>query len=126
MSDNTNQFTDEDVNLAVKRGAYWLDENYPGWEKKIRLRSLVMNNCGDCIIGQAVGDFYDTIQTASGNVEDGEDWAIENGFQSPNFYNYGYSSASQDFEAAFDFAAEHAYYRASEVVWSDEVRKRLG
>jgi hypothetical protein len=37
---------------AVVRGAAFLDEQRPGWAAKINLRTLDLEDCGKCILGQ--------------------------------------------------------------------------
>ncbi len=36
----------------VKRGARWLDENFPGWEKRINIKTLDMFDGDKCICGK--------------------------------------------------------------------------
>ena len=38
----------------VARGAAYMDENYPGWERKINLEILNVASPNSCICGQAV------------------------------------------------------------------------
>lgn len=38
--------------MRAKRGARWLDENFPGWEKRINLRTLQLETGESCICGQ--------------------------------------------------------------------------
>lgn len=38
--------------VRVKRGARWLDENFPGWEKRIDTTTLDLANGETCICGQ--------------------------------------------------------------------------
>jgi hypothetical protein len=38
--------------VRAKRGARWLDENFPGWEKRINLNTLELANGEQCICGQ--------------------------------------------------------------------------
>lgn len=42
----------EDIKLAVKRGAYWLDEHYPEWEGLIDLATLDLRSPSHCVLGQ--------------------------------------------------------------------------
>lgn len=37
---------------AVKRGAAWLDDTVPGWEDRVDVGNLVMQDAGRCILGQ--------------------------------------------------------------------------
>lgn len=80
MADTMNMEISEEARLAVKRGAYWLDENYPGWENRLELDTLFMNDCHLCVIGQVVGNYFETIA--------GEEWAIEHGFDADEYYGY--------------------------------------
>lgn len=47
----------EEVTLAVKKGAAWLDQVYPEWIGLIDLGKLAMLQSESCILGQAAGDF---------------------------------------------------------------------
>ena len=38
--------------VRVKRGARWLDENFPGWESRINTQTLSLSSGNDCICGQ--------------------------------------------------------------------------
>lgn len=98
----------EDVVLAVKKGAEWLDENHPGWEFRIDLGDLQMSNCERCIVGQAVGDYWTVMaeQTGSWMLENGEMWAIEYGFDVPGIGN-------------------RAGYRQLEEEWTRVVKERV-
>lgn len=37
---------------AISRGIAWLDEQHPGWEGKIDLRTLDLSNSCFCVLGQ--------------------------------------------------------------------------
>lgn len=43
------------VRPEVKRGAAWLDEVRPGWDKEIDLTKLELDSCADCVVGQLFG-----------------------------------------------------------------------
>lgn len=110
------KFITEDLKLAVKKGAYWLDENHPNWANSLNLEKLQMNNCGYCVIGQAVGHYFDTIAEAAGSEAEDEDlnedtWAAKHGFQAPE---------------GVDYRECIEYYAGLETVWSDAIRSRLG
>lgn len=95
-------FISEDVKLAVKKGANWLDLNHPGWAHKLDINKLNMDDCQNCVIGQAVGNYWETIG--------GTRWAIEHGFDTPS--------------NSTDIAAQG--YADLETLWTNEVKKRLG
>jgi hypothetical protein len=46
------QYTAQMATEAAARGAEWMDAHCPGWESKIDLRLLNMQNPGVCILGQ--------------------------------------------------------------------------
>ncbi len=97
----------EDVRRAVKDGAAWMDENHPGWAMKIDLSKLDMNNCFDCVIGQAVGNYFDKIYQIEGVDEyEADDWSIEHGFNAEDGDN-------------------PAEFHELEAAWTDEVIQRL-
>lgn len=43
----------------VEAGAFYLDENHPGWFKKINLDTLDLSNQCNCVLGQLHGDYDD-------------------------------------------------------------------
>jgi len=47
------------LKMRVKKGAWWLDKEYPGWEKRIRIYELCMFDTSSCILGQLYGNMYD-------------------------------------------------------------------
>lgn len=111
-------FIHEDARLAVKKGIYWLDENHPGWVSQINLSALDMAECQQCVIGQAVGDYTTTTRRAANTTEFrvGTIWAVEHGFESPRvaiYQEYGGSLTTYG-------------YTELEVLWSEEVKRRLG
>lgn len=105
----------EDAVLAVKRGAYWLDNNYPDWAQRIQLDELEMDDCATCIVGQAIGDFSETVAEA-GNVAmyslEALNWSVENGFDIPDNVE--------------DYAETQYRYRELETLWTEQVKERLG
>lgn len=106
----------EDAILAVKRGIYWLDENHPGWASRINLDKLEMAACSQCVIGQAVGDYSDTIRAQHNgynNIE-GVVWAVDHGFESPNVLNF-LCLTNESPTYAFD---------ELDTLWSEEVKNR--
>lgn len=114
------EFIDEEMILSVKRGAYWMDEHHPGWARLIELNSLNMGNCDYCIIGQAViGGYWKGLAEGSGcenpHVETASVWAIDHGFDSPIRANATWNN---------DPMAES--YHQLEILWTEEVRNRLG
>lgn len=40
------------IEQRVANGARWLDENFPGWEKRINIKTLDLSYGEDCICGQ--------------------------------------------------------------------------
>lgn len=115
-------FINEDAKLAVKRGINWLDENHPGWEMEIDLSLLNMSECEECVIGQAVGDYSKVTRAAAGTPTEAYSgkaavWAVEHGFECPGVVAY------QEFTG--NRSASYTY-RELDVLWSDEVQRRLG
>jgi hypothetical protein len=110
-----NEFDYEETVLAVKKGANWMDENYPGWALSINLSELDMSNCDSCIIGQAAMDAYwritDNAASAAGYYEHPHEWADEHGFDAAYIY---------------DPDKRLNVFRYLEDLWTDEVKKRLG
>lgn len=116
-------FIHENAKLAVKHGIDWLDENHPGWVNKIDLNTLYMSDCGNCVIGQAVGEYRTSIDKASGTSyagfgtnKEATIWAVEHGFESPRVSYYEERSEAP---GAYGFDELDA-------LWAEEVTKRLG
>lgn len=120
-------FINEDMKLAVKKGAYWLDENYPGWAQNIDTEKLEMAHCEKCVIGQAVmsKSYWAVIDEAEGSyrTQYAMQWAVENGFD-----------ANQDDVPVNDWYTDDgcclselalSRYSGLETLWTDEVKKRL-
>ncbi|SRR5258705_10710624 len=109
---------DAEVDEVVSRGASWLDEHHPGWTARISLDELMMNNCTKCVIGQGVGDYYETIAEASAREDSSETaWAIAHGFCAPDCWDAE--------RHRYDQEAETRYYGNLEVRWTEEVWNRL-
>jgi hypothetical protein len=53
---------------AASRGASLLDQYVPGWHKKIDASMLQKENPAACILGQAVGDFFDGVHEVAENA----------------------------------------------------------
>lgn len=96
------KFSDEDMRLAVKRGACWLDEAYPNWIRDLDLNALQMRSCYQCVIGQAVGSYYEVIES--------DDWAEEHGFQAP--------------EEHLSYRDVVEYYERLDSLWTEVVEER--
>ncbi len=47
------------ASVRVKRGARWLDENFPGWETRINIETLRLDDGFHCICGQVFEDDAD-------------------------------------------------------------------
>lgn len=102
--------TNEDAILAVKKGTQWLDENHPGWERRLDLSNLEMNNCERCVIGQAVGNFWVTAGEEADRVGmDEEEWSVEHGF-----------------DVLFVGTSTTVAYRQLEAEWTRVVTERRG
>jgi hypothetical protein len=79
-------WTQEEMEVVVERvnrGALLLDEQQPGWEESILPQKLNMSNATFCIIGQAYGDYDESVGVPFGrdlfDTESMED-AVEHGF----------------------------------------------
>lgn len=118
-------FITEDSKLAVKKGAFWMDENHPGWANRINLDELSMESCDSCIIGQAVMEtgYWGVIEDNSPTfrIADSISWAIEHGFDASGA---GIDWFNADVNDLSDAARQR--YMDLETLWTDEVRKRLG
>lgn len=73
----------EDIKLAAKRGAYWLDHTYPEWLDAIDTTRLNLASTERCVLGQLMGggtylDFVDALRGADIGVV--LHWLLEHGF----------------------------------------------
>lgn len=41
----------------VRTGAQWMDHEKPGWEEDIDREKLDIQNCDNCVLGQALGGY---------------------------------------------------------------------
>lgn len=106
----------EDMQLAVKKGAYYMDNHMPNWASAINFDRFEMNNCHLCIVGQAIGDYGIVISRACGQKpfsKEANEWAVEHGFDAP-------TAAFEESEDAVDC------YRELETLWTEQVKERLG
>lgn len=66
---------------AITRGMAWLDEQHPGWERKIDLEKLNLIECRSCVLGQLTGDYFMELYRLFPDRDDDPDqWAKEHGF----------------------------------------------
>lgn len=105
-----NENLELDLKTAVKRGANWLDENHAGWARWINLSELDLNNCENCIIGQSVGNFDQTVGMAGG-----DGWAETHGFEVRHTIKDG----------RLDWEKLNKDYEELEVLWTKEVKNRV-
>lgn len=104
----------EDMKLYVKQGAYWLDQNYPGWVSKINLDVLTMDDCDYCIVGQAIDSYTDVIYTDDRSNRASTDFAIAHGFEAPSCTNANISFEQIDRE-----------YVELEIIWTEYIKDRI-
>ncbi len=117
---------DEDVELAVKHGMYWLDENVYDWVEVINLDMLEMESGDHCVLGQQWtynnGDaiararyspYMDFVEEAHPNLTPYEriEWAERNGF---------YIDDSDEYHSYPDNAWQHLGN-----VWKEKIKERL-
>ena len=98
-----------EARARVERGAAWLDAQAPGWESKVDVGRLVMNNCSRCIIGQVFGHFEEFVNLHSeGRVRRG--WEAE---------EFGFDVDDQ-------FPSAHGYvsYELLTEAWTDLLKRR--
>lgn len=115
----------EDMKLAVKRGSYWLDENHPEWAQNIDLDNLNMGECSRCIIGQSVRDkSYIRVVGRAAELDDERTntWAVNHGFEALD------GSINRPDDESLDELVRliSSTYRGLEILWTEEVNKRLG
>lgn len=70
----------DSIEARVARGAAWLDENHPGWERRIDLADLQLSSSCRCVLGQLFGDFHDAPVSLEPYTEPFGNWAQACGF----------------------------------------------
>lgn len=50
------------LTARVRRGAKLLDKKMPGWYRKVKLTTLDMSYCHECVLGQTHGHYFDGMQ----------------------------------------------------------------
>lgn len=80
-----------DYTENVRRGAAFLDANYPDWHKRINRHTLNMEKYSTCILGQTLGGnkvlCFDLVYNSDGrsvkdanSIREGDKWAFDHGF----------------------------------------------
>lgn len=66
------------VEARVARGAAWLDEHQPGWERRIDLAKLALDETCRCVLGQVMPEhnYYETLY----RIDVGWEWSAQHGF----------------------------------------------
>ena len=108
---------DEDVELAVKHGMYWLDENVYGWVEVINLDMLDLESGITCVLGQQYNANHNLNYMTNGYMmfmdearphdthDEKSEWAKSNGFLPQEDSSSGYNRLTR--------------------VWKDKIRERL-
>ena len=65
----------------IARGVKLLDEQNPGWRRKLDLEELNLGSTKACILGQVYGDYMDGCQALFGKEYYVGDLAREHGFE---------------------------------------------
>ena len=93
----------------VAKGAAWLDENFPGWEREIDLGTLNINDSCNCVLGQSLAKYIPVTRAETG-YEFGTSYA----------YDYGHTD-----DVAM-WAFEHGFLsKRDEGVWRDLIKERF-
>ncbi len=106
----------EDVELAVKHGMYWLDENVYGWVEAINLDMFELESGRSCVLGQqweanndysSGSNYINFIEEAHPNLTHGEraEWAERNKFYVADGSGSQWSKLTS--------------------IWKDKIRERL-
>ena len=68
--------------LAVKKGAYLLDEQNPGWRQQVAVGKLDLSSGRSCVLGQLYGDYHRGVAILDLTDEEGE--YVDYGFDHPH------------------------------------------
>lgn len=107
---------EQELSLLPERidlGEKWLDENYPGWYKEIKLNKLNMKSLSSCILGQIQGE-YSFARTIEGTGR-------EHGFDGKYWSSY----VSGDEDADVGHVASEIYFDTLTSAWKERIAKRL-
>lgn len=99
------------IEARVARGAAWLDENEPGWERRIDLAKLNLGDGCRCVIGQVMqeGDYAATMRRLRRGDPHSCVWPVAHGF-------------NVDLE---DDGFRYALYRALDEAWTALLKERF-
>lgn len=51
---------EQELNENIDRGIEFLDKHFDGWLDKIDINTLNITSCKNCVMGQLIGDYFDT------------------------------------------------------------------
>lgn len=126
--DNLSDAVEEIANAVsnrVRAGAIALDKHMPGWESKINVDALDMNNFLNCIIGQLFGgskgftpraDFNDVVKSLGAEDESGGEFG---------FTTLGGEFGFTVLGVEFGFNAKGSEFGALKVLWTEQIEWRL-
>lgn len=74
------------VQQRVANGARWLDENFPGWDKRIDIGNLELSDGQYCICGQVFEEIAEGLSEDDGwgGTKDGFEYAYDHLFEQAN------------------------------------------
>lgn len=102
------------VEARVARGAAWLDEHEPGWERRIDLALLALKDSCRCVLGQV---FVDDAASWSW-YEDGFDYAVTH-------MTIDAVSAGFDIRKGLTKAEQARLYAELDEVWISLIKERF-
>lgn len=117
----------EVLEANVRQGEQWLDENHPGWYKKIDLSDLDMENGHKCICGWVFKDKVGTILEHLGArriVDTGYEYFAycEEGQSNVNGTRLGFLSAGIRLAGAIPTPRQYSILAE---LWTEKIEKRL-
>lgn len=104
----------DSIEARVARGAAWLDENEPGWERRVEVNELRMKDGCRCVLGYVFRE--DAQEGAYGN--DGFNYAVES-----NRYLYDHT-AELGFDCYCSEDSEYGYAALSKA-WMALLKERF-
>jgi hypothetical protein len=120
------------MDVAVKTGAGWIDQEKPEWWKTVSLEELNMGDSYTCIIGQTYGAYGSGMREIHGGGRYGAsaahthiDWSIEHGFVAPSAIkgDQDYMALTGDQKDAYHSKVNEEYdYLAK--LWEVEIQER--
>lgn len=116
-----------DFTQHVNTGAAWLDEHTAGWDLKINVAELDLDDQNSCVLGQTWGHYADSLMKVDEIYEDESNYAMMLRSVTADVSLSPENLSTDPSQIRIDFAVEHGFALAGAVYdWAHvEAQKRL-